>query len=62
MADLQYARKEAQMGAGMEERQPAIKVENVKKIYKLYDKPSDRFKEAFGLAKNRHKEDRKSVV
>ncbi len=44
------------MGAGMEERQPAIKVENVKKIYKLYDKPSDRFKEAFGLAKNRHKE------
>lgn len=40
----------------MEERQPAIKVENVKKIYKLYDKPSDRFKEAFGLAKNRHKE------
>ena len=27
----------------------AIKVENVTKIYKLYDKPSDRLKESLGL-------------
>lgn len=39
-----------------EQKQPAIRVRNLKKIYKLYDKPSDRFKEAFGLAKNKHKE------
>lgn len=29
----------------------AIKVEKVDKIYKLYDKPSDRFKEALGLSR-----------
>lgn len=29
----------------------AIKVENVSKIYKLYNKPSDRLKEALGLSK-----------
>lgn len=41
----------------MEEKEIAIKVENVSKIYKLYDKPSDRMKEAFGLGKkSRHKE------
>lgn len=35
----------------------AIKVDNVKKMYKLYDKPSDRFKEALGLArKKKYKE------
>lgn len=28
----------------------AIRVDNVSKLYKLYDKPSDRFKEALGLA------------
>jgi len=39
-----------------EEREVAISVRNVEKIYKLYEKPSDRFKETFGLAKNRHKE------
>jgi len=34
----------------------AIKVENVVKIYKLYDKPRDRMKEAFGLGrKQTHK-------
>ena len=38
------------------EKQVAIAVKNVKKIYKLYDKPSDRLKETFGLAKNKHKE------
>lgn len=40
----------------MEEKKIAIRVSNIKKIYKLYDKPTDRFKEAFGLAKNKHKE------
>ena len=39
-----------------ENRLPAIQVKDVKKVYKLYDRPSDRFKEAFGLVKNRHKE------
>lgn len=29
----------------------AIKVDHVSKLYKLYDKPSDRFKEALGLTK-----------
>ena len=29
----------------------AIKVEHLSKMYKLYDKPSDRFKEALGLTK-----------
>lgn len=39
-----------------DEKQVAIAVRDVKKIYKLYDKPSDRLKETFGLAKNKHKE------
>ena len=35
---------------------PAIAVKDVQKIYKLYDKPSDRMKEAFGFGKkNKHK-------
>lgn len=34
----------------------AIKVENLKKVYKLYDRRSDRLKETFGLAKNKHKD------
>lgn len=34
-------------------QQLAIDVRNVKKVYKLYDKPSDRMKEAFGLLKKR---------
>ncbi|MBQ2803947.1 MAG: ABC transporter ATP-binding protein [Lachnospiraceae bacterium] len=33
----------------------AIKVKDVVKIYKLYDKPKDRIKEAFGLGKKKHK-------
>lgn len=33
----------------------AILVKDLKKMYKLYNKPSDRFKEAFGLAKGRYK-------
>ena len=33
----------------------AIMVKDLKKMYKLYNKPSDRFKEAFGLAKGRYK-------
>lgn len=35
----------------MEKRKLAIEVKDVKKLYKLYDKPSDRLKEAFGLGK-----------
>lgn len=38
------------------DKQIAIKVENLKKIYKLYDRRSDRLKETFGLVKNRHKD------
>lgn len=35
----------------------AIKVDNVSKIYKLYDKPTDRLKESLGLTKKKkHKE------
>ncbi len=40
----------------MEQKQAAISVKNVKKVYKLYDKPSDRLKETFGLAKGKGKE------
>lgn len=39
-----------------ENREVAIEVKNLKKIYRLYDKPSDRLKETFGLVKNKHKE------
>lgn len=35
-----------------ENSQIAIDVRNVKKIYKLYDKPSDRMKDAFGMLKS----------
>ena len=41
----------------MEEKNIAIQVRNLEKVYKLYDKPSDRMKEALGLTKNkRYKE------
>lgn len=33
---------------------PAIVVQNVEKIYKLYDKPRDRMKEAFGFGKKQN--------
>ncbi len=33
------------------EKNLAIEVKNVKKVYKLYDKPSDRMKEAFGFGR-----------
>lgn len=39
----------------MEERQVAIRVEDLKKVYKLYDKPSDRMKEALGIGKSKKK-------
>lgn len=42
-----YCRK----GIGMKEI--AIRVEDISKMYKLYDKPSDRFKEALGLTKEK---------
>ncbi len=38
------------------EREVAIKAENISKVYKLYDKPSDRMKEALGLSRKNHKE------
>ncbi|MBQ8231508.1 MAG: ABC transporter ATP-binding protein [Lachnospiraceae bacterium] len=38
----------------MEEKNIAIEVKDVRKIYKLYDKPSDRMKEAFGLGKKKN--------
>lgn len=47
--------------AGMKEQdhvtgsEAAIVVSDVKKVYKLYEKPSDRMKEAFGLSKKQHK-------
>lgn len=37
----------------MEERNLAIEVKDVQKIYKLYDKPSDRMKEAFGFGRQK---------
>ena len=30
-----------------------VKVDHVTKIYKIYDKPKDRFKEALGIGKNK---------
>ena len=41
----------------MEDRQLAISAEQITKVYKLYDKPSDRLKEALGLSRGKlHKE------
>ncbi|MCM1134620.1 MAG: ABC transporter ATP-binding protein [Clostridium sp.] len=41
----------------MEEKKIAIKVDKLEKAYKLYDKPSDRLKEALGLSRGkRYKE------
>lgn len=41
----------------MEQRQLAISAEQITKVYKLYDKPSDRLKEALGLKRGKlHKE------
>ena len=37
----------------MEERKIAIQVTDLEKVYKLYDKPSDRLKEALGLTKKK---------
>ena len=37
----------------MEEKKVAIQVSKLEKIYKLYDKPSDRMKEALGLSKKK---------
>ena len=41
----------------MEERKAVIQVKDLEKAYKLYDKPSDRLKEALGLSrKKKYKE------
>ncbi len=37
----------------MEERKAVIQVKDLEKAYKLYDKPSDRLKEALGLSKKK---------
>lgn len=43
--------------ADIKTKEIAIRAENISKVYKLYDKPSDRMKEAFALTKKkRHKE------
>ena len=36
-----------------DKKQFAIDVRDIKKVYKLYDKPSDRMREAFGLLRKR---------
>lgn len=40
----------------MDKKDVAIRVNDLVKVYKLYNKPSDRLKEAFGLVKCKHKE------
>ncbi len=37
----------------MEDKTVAIQVDKLEKVYKLYDKPSDRLKEALGLSRNK---------
>lgn len=37
----------------MNKKKIAIQVKNLDKVYKLYDKPSDRLKEALGLTKKK---------
>jgi len=44
------------MSSEAELKQPAIEVCDLSKVYKLYDKPSDRFKEAFHLNRKEYKE------
>ncbi|MDE7251947.1 MAG: ABC transporter ATP-binding protein [Acetatifactor sp.] len=44
---------EAGIEAGATKREVAISVKNVRKIYKLYDRPQDRVKEALGLGKKK---------
>ena len=41
------------MESGMEEKKLAICAEQITKMYKLYDKPSDRLKEALGLKRGK---------
>lgn len=41
---------------GKDTREVAIEVRNLNKVYKLYDKPSDRFKEALRLTKKKYKQ------
>lgn len=49
--------KRSGMEIGMEEKKTIIEVKGLEKAYKLYDKPSDRLKEALGLGrKKRYKE------
>ena len=50
-----YRNRKRKDDVSMGEKKIAIQVQGLEKAYKLYDKPSDRLKEALGL-------DRKSVV
>ena len=45
----------------MSDRQIAIEVKDVDKVYKLYEKPSDRIKEALGLGKSIRHTDHKAL-
>lgn len=37
----------------MEEKNIAIQVKDLEKVYKLYDKPSDRLKETLGIGRGK---------
>ena len=40
----------------------AIKIEHVSKVYKLYDKPSDRLKETLGLTRKKLSKDHHALT
>ena len=37
--------------------EPVIKVDHVSKVYKIYNQPTDRFKEALGIGKKQYHRD-----
>ncbi|HKM35908.1 MAG TPA: ABC transporter ATP-binding protein [Lachnospiraceae bacterium] len=47
---------EKQENQVLQDSKTAIQVKNLKKVYKLYNKSSDRFKETFGLTHKKYKE------
>lgn len=51
--EIQTRTTEIQTRTTEQKEEIAISVKNVRKIYKLYDKPSDRMKEAFGLGRKK---------
>ena len=46
-----YTAKQKWRSGRMNKKKIAIQVKDLDKVYKLYDKPSDRLKEALGLTK-----------